>query len=141
MRRKKAAHAKNVQDKAARSKSALTPAQKVPMTSGKPTSSGNKATVSGQGGSIQNVPASHFTLQLSSASRSGKRKAYATQHKLPNAWVYETKRDGKPWYVLVNGVYASFAEAKQAVSLLPAAVQVQKPWVKPIRQVKQDLNK
>lgn len=137
----KSTHAKNVQDKAAQSKSALTPAQKVPMTSGKPTSSGDSATVSGQGGSIQNAPASHFTLQLSSASRSETLKAYAKQHNLPNAWVYETKRDGKPWYVLVNGVYASSAQAKQAVSSLPAAVQAQKPWVKPIRQVKQDLNK
>ncbi len=137
----KTAHAKNVQDKAAQSKSTLTPAQKVPMTSGKPTSSGDKSTVSGQGGSIQNAPASHFTLQLSSASRSDTLKAYATQHNLPNAWVYETKRDGKPWYVLVNGVYATSAQAKQAASSLPAAVQAQKPWVKPIRQVKQDLNK
>ncbi|MGL9734504.1 MAG: SPOR domain-containing protein [Symbiopectobacterium sp.] len=137
----KAAHAKNVQDKAAQSKSALTTAQKVQMTLGKPTSSGNKAMVSGEGGSIQNAPASHFTLQLSSASRSDTLKAYATQHKLPNAWVYETKRDGKPWYVLVNGVYASSAKAKQAASLLPATVQAQKPWVKPIRQVKRDWNK
>lgn len=137
----KAAHAKNAQDKAAQSKSALTPAQKVPMTSGKPTSSGDKATVSGPGGSIQNAPASHFTLQLSSASRSDTLKAYAAQHNLPNAWVYETKRDGKPWYVLVNGVYASSAQAKQAALSLPADVQAQKPWVKPIRQVKQDLNK
>lgn len=137
----KAAHAKNAQDKAVQSKPALTPAQKVPMTSNKPVSSGDKATVSGQGGSIQNAPASYFTLQLSSASRSETLKAYAKQHNLPNAWVYETKRDGKPWYVLVNGVYASSAQAKQAASSLPAAVQAQKPWVKPIRQVKQDLNK
>lgn len=101
----------------------------------------NKPAASGQHGSIQNAPASAFTLQLSGASRSDTLKAYAKQHNLPNAWVYETKRDGKPWFVLVNGVYASSAEAKQAVSALPADVQAKKPWVKPIRQVKQDLNK
>ncbi|MGK2888511.1 MAG: SPOR domain-containing protein [Candidatus Malihini olakiniferum] len=137
----KAAHPKNVQDKAVQSKLALTPAKKVRMTSGKPTFSGDKATVSGKGKSIQNASASHFTLQLSSASRSETLKAYAKQHNLPNALVYETKRDGKPWYVLVNGVYASSAQAKQVVSSLPAAVQAKKPWVKPIRQVKQELNK
>lgn len=137
----KAAHDKAAQDKQAHGKSTLTPQPKMPMTSGKPVSSGDKAAVSGSVGSIQNAPASHFTLQLSSASRSDTLKAFAKQHNLPNAWVYETKRDGKPWYVLVNGVYASSAEAKQAVAALPAAVQAQKPWVKPIRQVKQDLNK
>jgi DamX protein len=43
--------------------------------------------------------------------------------------------------VLVTGVYASSADAKQAIAALPAEVQAKKPWVKPIRQVKQDLNK
>ncbi|MEC5343839.1 SPOR domain-containing protein [Brenneria populi] len=95
----------------------------------------------GAGSSIQNAPASHFTLQLSGASRPDTLKAYAKQHNLAHSWVYETKRDGKSWYVLVTGVYASSAEAKQAIAALPADVQAKKPWVKPIRQVKQDLNK
>ncbi|KAA8996368.1 SPOR domain-containing protein [Affinibrenneria salicis] len=95
---------------------------------------------SGSGG-IQAAPASHFTVQLSSASRSDTLKAFAVQHNLTGYWVYETKRDGKPWYVLVNGVYSSSAEARRAIAPLPADVQAKKPWVKPIRQVKQDLNK
>ncbi|VTR61935.1 Uncharacterized protein conserved in bacteria [Serratia fonticola] len=40
--------------------------------------------------------------------------------------VYETKRDGKPWYVLVSGNYASSAEAKRAIATLPAEVQAKK---------------
>ncbi|MCV9879448.1 SPOR domain-containing protein [Brenneria izbisi] len=99
------------------------------------------STSSASGSAIQNAPASHFTLQLSSASRSDTLKAYARQHNLTHSWVYETKRDGKSWYVLVTGVYASSAEAKRAIATLPADVQAKKPWVKPIRQVKQDLNK
>lgn len=95
----------------------------------------------GAGSPIQNAPASHFTLQLSGASRPDTLKAYAKQHNLAHSWVYETKRDGKSWYVLVTGVYASSTEAKQAIATLPADVQAKKPWVKPIRQVKQDLNK
>ncbi|MFP9228069.1 SPOR domain-containing protein [Pectobacterium cacticida] len=95
----------------------------------------------GQNVSIQNAPASHFTLQLSGASRPDTLRAYAKQHNLTHSWVYETKRDGKSWYVLVNGVYASSAQAKRAIAALPADVQAKKPWVKPIRQVKQDLNK
>jgi DamX protein len=55
--------------------------------------------------------------------------------------VYSTKRDGKPWYVLVSGNYASSAEAKRAIATLPADVQAKKPWVRPVRQVQQDLKK
>ncbi|WP_035344653.1 SPOR domain-containing protein, partial [Dickeya sp. DW 0440] len=87
------------------------------------------------------APASHFTLQLSSASREDSLKTYARELHLTNYWVYETKRDGRPWYVLVNGVYASPEDAKRAISSLPADVQAKKPWVRPIRQVKQDLTK
>ncbi|QWT42383.1 SPOR domain-containing protein [Dickeya dadantii] len=90
---------------------------------------------------IQSAPASHFTLQLSSASREDSLKAYAREQRLANYWVYETKRDGRPWYVLVNGVYASPEDAKRAIASLPADVQAKKPWVRPIRQVKQDLTK
>ncbi|MGM3189975.1 SPOR domain-containing protein [Dickeya dadantii subsp. dieffenbachiae] len=90
---------------------------------------------------IQSAPASHFTLQLSSASREDSLKTYAREQRLANYWVYETKRDGRPWYVLVNGVYASPEDARRAIASLPADVQAKKPWVRPIRQVKQDLTK
>lgn len=128
------AHANNT-------KPAVNSAPKAPVAS-KPAANAKAApAAAGQNVSVQNAPASHFTLQLSSASRADTLKAYAKQNNLTHSWVYETKRDGKSWYVLVTGVYASSAEAKQAIAALPAEVQAKKPWVKPIRQVKQDLNK
>ncbi|UAY92480.1 SPOR domain-containing protein [Pectobacterium polaris] len=126
---------------ASNTKPAANSAPKAPVAS-KPAANAKAApAAAGQNVSVQNAPASSFTLQLSSASRSDTLKAYAKQHNLAHSWVYETKRDGKSWYVLVTGVYASSAEAKQAIAALPAEVQAKKPWVKPIRQVKQDLNK
>lgn len=97
--------------------------------------------VSGNAGSITAAPGSHYTLQLSSASRSDTLKAFAKQQNLQNFTVYETKRDGKPWFVLVSGNYASSADAKRAVATLPAEVQAKKPWVRPVHQVQQDLKK
>lgn len=126
---------------ASNAKPAANSAPKAPVAS-KPAANAKTApAAAGLNVSVQNAPASSFTLQLSSASRSDTLKAYAKQHNLAHSWVYETKRDGKSWYVLVTGVYASSAEAKQAIAALPAEVQAKKPWVKPIRQVKQDLNK
>ncbi|MCL6392106.1 SPOR domain-containing protein [Pectobacterium atrosepticum] len=126
---------------ASNAKPAANNASKAPVASKPAANAKAGPATAGQNVSVQNAPASHFTLQLSSASRSDTLKAYAKQHNLAHSWVYETKRDGKSWYVLVTGVYASSADAKQAIATLPAEVQAKKPWVKPIRQVKQDLNK
>ncbi|WP_337263960.1 MULTISPECIES: SPOR domain-containing protein [unclassified Serratia (in: enterobacteria)] len=106
-----------------------------------PPASAKSGVVSGSTGSITSAPGSHYTLQLSSASRSDTLKAFAKQQNLQNFTVYETKRDGKPWFVLVSGNYASSADAKRAVATLPAEVQAKKPWVRPVHQVQQDLKK
>ncbi|WP_145511158.1 SPOR domain-containing protein [Yersinia kristensenii] len=100
-----------------------------------------KSGSTGSSSALKNAPGSHFTLQLSSASRSDTLNAYAKQQKLSDYHVYETKRDGKPWYILVSGNYASSADAKRAITTLPADVQAKKPWVKPVQQVQQDLKK
>ncbi|CAI0904708.1 Uncharacterized protein conserved in bacteria [Serratia entomophila] len=140
------APAKNTASKpAATQHKAPTTVYTPPSTSGstaKATTPAAKAgAVSSSGSSVQSAPASHYTLQLSSASRSDTLNAYAKQQKLQNYLVYATKRDGKPWYVLVSGNYASSAEAKRAITTLPADVQAKKPWVRPVRQVQQDLKK
>lgn len=132
-------------------KTASKPETTKPATSSKPSattttvytppSSGKSGVVSGSAGSLKTAPGSHYTLQLSSASRSDTLNAFARQQNLQHFMVYETKRDGKPWYVLVSGNYASSAEAKRAISTLPADVQAKKPWVRPVQQVQQDLKK
>lgn len=96
---------------------------------------------SGSSAAIKSAPGTHFTLQLSGASQSNSLNAFAKQQGLKNYLVYQTARDGKPWFVLVSGNYASSAEAKRAISSLPAEVQAKKPWVKPVHQVQQDLKK
>lgn len=106
-----------------------------------PPAASKSGVVSGSAGSLKTAPGSHYTLQLSSASRSDTLNAYAKQQNLQHFMVYETKRDGKPWYVLVSGNYASSADAKRAIATLPADVQAKKPWVRPVHQVQQDLKK
>ena len=102
--------------------------------------SASSASSGGAAGSIQSAPAGYYTLQLSSASQPATLNAYARQQQLSHYWVYQTRRDGKPWYVLVNGVYPSLSQAKNAVAQLPADVQAKKPWARQIGQVKKDQN-
>lgn len=93
------------------------------------------------GGSIQSAPSGYYTVQISSASQAATLNAYAKKQQLGQYWVYETRRSGKPWYVLVSGVYPTSAQAKSAVAQLPPDIQAKKPWPREIGQVKQDQNK
>ncbi|MDQ9308669.1 cell division protein DamX [Escherichia marmotae] len=97
------------------------------------------AKTTGNVGSLKSAPSSHYTLQLSSSSNYDNLNGWAKKENLKNYVVYETTRNGQPWYVLVSGVYASKEEAKKAVSTLPADVQAKNPWAKPLRQVQADL--
>lgn len=102
---------------------------------------GRHAAAPAAAGSIQSAPAGFYTLQLSSASQAATLNAYAQKQQLSQYWVYETRRAGKPWYVLVSGVYPTSTQAKSAVAQLPVDIQANKPWARQIGQVKQDQNK
>jgi len=88
--------------------------------------------------SATSLPGGSYTLQLSSASRADTLNAWAKKQNLNSYHVYKTTRNGQPWFVLVSGSYATPAEAKRAVSSLPAEVRAQNPWVKPLSQVKKE---
>ena len=109
------------------------PKPPVARQSSKPAASAKPSAPAAQG-----TPGGSYTLQLSSASRSDTLNAWAKKQNLSNYHVYQTTRNGKPWYVLVSGSYATPADAKRAVASLPAEVQAQKPWVKPVSQVKKE---
>ena len=89
--------------------------------------------------SMKTAPSGHYTLQLSSSSNYDNLNNWAKKEKLDKYVVYETSRNGQPWYVLVSGIYASKDEAKRAVATLPADVQAKNPWAKPLHQVQSDL--
>ncbi|EGV1910066.1 cell division protein DamX [Salmonella enterica subsp. enterica serovar Infantis] len=102
-----------------------------------PVAGGGKS--AGNVGALKSAPSSHYTLQLSSSSNYDNLNGWAKEENLKNYVVYETTRNGQPWYVLVTGMYASKEDAKRAVSTLPADVQAKNPWAKPLHQVQADL--
>ena len=103
-----------------------------------PSASASRATA-GDVNALKSAPGSHYTLQLSSSSNYNNLNSWAKKSNLKNYVVYQTTRNGQPWYVLVSGVYASQDDAKRAVSTLPADVQAKNPWTKPLRQVQAEL--
>lgn len=103
--------------------------------------SSHPATVSRAPTASAAKPGGNYTLQLSSASRSDTLNAWAKKQNLSSYHVYQTTRNGQPWYVLVSGSYSTSAEAKRAVATLPAEVRAKNPWVKPVSQVKKESGK
>ncbi|HFY6304136.1 TPA: cell division protein DamX [Salmonella enterica subsp. enterica serovar Typhimurium] len=110
---------------------------KLAQASTTPVAGGGKS--AGNVGALKSAPSSHYTLQLSSSSNYDNLNGWAKKENLKNYVVYETTRNGQPWYVLVTGMYASKEDAKRAVSTLPADVQAKNPWAKPLHQVQADL--
>ena len=89
--------------------------------------------------SLKSAPSNHYTLQLSSSSNYDNLNNWAKKENLQKYVVYQTTRNGQPWYVLVSGTYATKDDAKRAVAALPADVQAKNPWAKPLHQVQSDL--
>lgn len=109
------------------------------LTTSSKASSARGSMMPGSMAELTVIPASHVTLQVSSASRSDTLLAFAKKNNMTDYWVYPTRRDGKPWFILVTGNYASSSEARAALSTLPKDVQTNKPWVRSVQQVQQDL--
>ena len=75
-------------------------------------------------------PAEAWTVQVLGASRREALLAYARRHRFPPgplAWL-ETRRAGRPWFVLLHGRFSDKAAARAAVRRLPAAVRRAGPW-------------
>jgi DamX protein len=118
---------------------AATPAPAANAAATATASSAATGKTAGNVGSLKSAPSNNYTLQLSSSSNYDNLNGWAKKSNLKNYVVYQTSRNGQPWYVLVSGVYSSKDEAKRAVASLPADVQAKNPWAKPIHQVQADL--
>lgn len=108
------------------------------VTQSKPAAAAAPA-ASGQSQALKNAAGSSYTLQLNASSNSANLNAWAKKQNLQNYTVYQTSRNGQPWYVMVSGIYANKTEAEKAISSLPAGVQSNKPWTKPMHQVQSEI--
>ena len=117
-------------------KPAATTAAPAAATAAAATAAGKET---GDVNSLKSAPGTHYTLQLSSSSNYDNLNNWAKKENIQKYVVYQTTRNGQPWYVLVSGVYATKDDAKRAVTALPADVQAKNPWAKPLRQVQSDL--
>jgi len=85
------------------------------------------------GGSLADQPASMFAVQVVASSSMDQLSYFASQNNLSEEWVAETSVDGKVWFVLMSGVYATKAEAEQALDGLQGLGT--QPWIRTVGSV------
>ncbi|MDF3054233.1 MAG: hypothetical protein K0Q74_140 [Gammaproteobacteria bacterium] len=88
------------------------------------------------------LPSDHYTIQVLGSYSERDITSYINKHDLGGKVAYyRTSRDGRDWYVVLYSSYKTSTEAKAAISGLPAEIQKQKPWVKLLGSVQEDIKR
>ncbi len=97
-------------------------------------------TILGSNSELKKKPLRSYTVQLSASGEVAPLLQYAKQNKLAGRyWIYQTEFQAKPWYVLIQGEYASAKQAKAAINGMPAALKQSQPWPKSFGQVQKEM--
>ena len=110
-----------------------------PVPAAKNTVDAGKA-VLGSNSELKQKSLRRYTVQLSAGTEVTPLLAYAKKQKLSGRyWIYQTEYRGSPWYVLIQGEYASAKQAKAAINAMPAALKQSQPWPKSFGQVQKEM--
>jgi DamX protein len=93
----------------------------------------------GQPANILALPASQFTLQVLGATSRTNVEQFVQRHGGSSLLWYETRNNGRPWFVVIQGAYASRDAARSALAGLPAELRDQQPWVRSLEAVQADI--
>ena len=82
----------------------------------------------------------HLSIQLMGASSLDAVAQFVRVNRLVGqVWIYQTRFNGSPWYVVLKGEYAGMSQAQAAIRTLSPALQKADPWPKSFAQVKREL--
>lgn len=85
-------------------------------------------------------PATHFTLQLIGAGQKASLTQFiAGQPNRSELLLVSLRRNGKPWYVVVTGVYENTQQARKAIQALPQNQVNGGPWPKKVSDLQRDI--
>ncbi|USH04036.1 AAA family ATPase [Grimontia kaedaensis] len=86
------------------------------------------------------VPESRYALQLAALQSKQAVTEFLQEYAITDrALVYETRRNGEPWFMVLLGDYPSVAEARRAELQLPANIQALTPWAKSFAQIHKEI--
>jgi len=84
----------------------------------------------------------HFTLQLMATENPDAIARLIKQYQLKNSIaLYQTTRQGKPWHVLIYGIYPTESLANTGIEQLPPYLQQLNPTIRQYSDIHQDIHK
>ena len=70
------------------------------------------------------------------------RNKFIAEYQIANiATIYETRRNGEPWFIVISGDYPNIVAARRAETQLPERLQVVQPWVKSYAQIHREIER
>jgi len=81
-----------------------------------------------------------YSLQLFSHSEESAAKSFQSSLDLADSYVYPADLEGKIRYRVLWGAFDTRAEAKQAVESLPPEILAQKPWIRQLLAISQEVS-
>jgi DamX protein len=110
-----------------------------PVLSTQPEASAPVANVLGE--ELKGVNSSHYALQLAALQSLRTAQKFIAEHNIKNiATLYETRRKGEAWFIVITGNYKDIVTARRAELLLPDSVQAVQPWVKSYAQIHREID-
>ncbi len=98
------------------------------------------AVSSGRNSWVRGLPSDHYVMQLLGAKEMATVERFLSQYpSLQEVTYYQTKRKDGPWFVVIQGNYASRDAAKQAIQRFPASLKKQSPWIRKVEEIKKEL--
>ncbi|MGF1724572.1 AAA family ATPase [Photobacterium nomapromontoriensis] len=94
------------------------------------------------GAGLREIPAQHYALQLAAMKSLTAANEFIDEYQIAtHATVYQTRRNGEPWFIIVTGNYKNVLAARKAEPRLPARLQALQPWVKSYQQIHREMNR
>ena len=81
-----------------------------------------------------------YSLQLFSLSEESAAKSFQSSLDLADSYVYPADLEGNIRYRVLWGAFDTRAEAKQAVESLPPEILAQKPWIRQLSAISQEVS-
>ncbi len=85
-------------------------------------------------------PGDRYVLQLLGSHSKQAALDFMSAHKeVSDLHYFETRHEGKPWFVVTKGAYAGRQQAQAAVNQLPGPLRQLKPWPRTIASIRQSM--
>ncbi|MGF1699931.1 AAA family ATPase [Photobacterium makurazakiensis] len=94
------------------------------------------------GAELKLINQSHYALQLAAMKSLVAANKFVAEHDIASlSNIYETRRNGVPWFIIITGDYPNVVAARKAETDLPEQLQALQPWVKSYRQIHTEIER